>query len=121
MTLEQAYTVFGGDFQECLGRLRSDKLIIKFCQKFLDDGSFQLLVSSMDSGDMEEAFRAAHTLKGVAQNLSYTKLAKSSSDLTEALRPGTPYDEANVKSLYAQVTDSYNETVTALRAAFDGQ
>lgn len=119
MTLEAAYAAFGGDYQECLGRLRSEVLIKKFCQKFLDDGSYELLRSSMENGNTEEAFRAAHTMKGVAQNLAYTKLGKVSADLTEALRPGTPYDEAKVKELYKLVSDSYNETVTALKAVFE--
>lgn len=118
MTLEAAYAAFGGDYQECLSRLRSEALIKKFCQKFLDDGSYDLLVTSMESGNMEEAFRAAHTLKGVAQNLAYTKLGKAASDLTEALRPGNPHDEAATAELYALVKSCYEETVTALKAFF---
>ena len=32
----------------------------------------QRLMNSMETGNMDEAFRAAHTLKGVCQNLSIT-------------------------------------------------
>ena len=38
---------------------------------------------------MKEAFRAAHTLKGVCQNLGFTNLYQPTYDLTEVLRTGT--------------------------------
>lgn len=95
------------------GRLRSDRLIQKFVMKFVNDSSYQLLLDSMASGDYEEAFRAAHTIKGVCQNLGFTPLLDSSSQLSEALRHGyTP--EAD--SLVEQVSKNYQETVGAIRA-----
>ena len=65
-------------------------LVEKFARKFLDDPSYQTLVETMDKADYEEAFRAAHTLKGVCANLGFTQLFKVSSDLTEELRGGNP-------------------------------
>jgi len=38
---------------------------------------------------VKEAFRAAHTLKGVCQNLGFTNLYQPTCDLTEVLRTGT--------------------------------
>ena len=113
MTLQECYAAMGGNYEEVLGRLRSDRLIQKFVMKFVNDSSYQLLLDSMASGDYEEAFRAAHTIKGVCQNLGFTPLPDSSSQLSEALRHGyTP--EAD--SLVEQVSKNYQETVGAIRA-----
>ena len=46
------------------------------------DGSYQLLQDSLAKEDYEEAFRAAHTIKGVCQNLAFDKLGNSSEHLT---------------------------------------
>lgn len=79
MTLQECYAALGGDYEDVLARLRSERLVRKFVLKYLDDPSFTLLCSSMEEKNYEEAFRAAHTIKGMCQNLSFTKLLESSS------------------------------------------
>ena len=86
MTIQECYTALEGDYQEVLGRLYSDALVQRFVGKFLSDQSFQLLEDALKAESYDEAFRAAHTLKGVTQNLSFTKLYQSSHEITEALR-----------------------------------
>lgn len=111
MTLKECYAALGGDYDSVIGRLRSERMVQKFALKFLADGSFDLLCQSMDGKNYEEAFRAAHTIKGVCQNLSFTRLYESSSQLSEALRSGwTP--EAD--TLIEQVKQDYRATVDAL-------
>ena len=88
MTLQEFYTAINGDYQDVIGRLRSEKLVRKFVLKFLNDGSYDLLCQSLEEQNYEDAFRAAHTIKGVCQNLGFSKLLDSSSKLTEALRSG---------------------------------
>ena len=113
MTLQECYTALGGDYDDALGRLRSEKLVNKFVLRFLDDKSYDLLCSSMEEKNYEEAFRAAHTIKGICSNLSFTVLGKSSSELSEALRYGyTPGADA----LAEQVKEEYLQTVAAIRA-----
>lgn len=113
MTLKECYAALNGDYEEAMGRLRSERLVQKFVLKFLDDGSFDLLCRSMEAGDQPEAFRAAHTIKGVCQNLSFTMLGRSSSALSEALRGGyTPEADA----LAEQVKAEYQQTAQAIRA-----
>lgn len=48
--------------------------------------SMQNLTNAMNTGDTTTAFRAVHTLKGVALNLGLGSLAHASSQMTEALR-----------------------------------
>ena len=113
MTLKECYAAMGGDYDEVIGRLRSERLVQKFVLKFLDDGSYDLLCRALEEGNREEAFRAAHTIKGVCQNLDFTRLYQSSSQLSEALRNGvTP----EAPSLLEQVKADYAQTVAAIRA-----
>ena len=113
MTLRECYAALGGDYDEALGRLRSEKLVSKFVLRFLDDKSYDLLCTSMEAKNYEEAFRAAHTIKGVCSNLGFTVLGKSSSELSEALRHGyTPEADA----LAQQVGVEYEQTAAAIRA-----
>lgn len=86
MDLRECYTSFGGNYDEVLGRLRKEQTVQKFMYKFLDDKSFNLFESSMESKDYDEALRAVHTLKGVCQNLSFTRLYESSASITIALK-----------------------------------
>ena len=69
MTVKECYQQMGADYEGVLGRLRSEALIKKFAKKFLDDGSFQSLKDNLIQGNGEEAFRAAHTLKGLTHTL----------------------------------------------------
>lgn len=113
MTIQECYAALEGDYEEVLSRLYSEALVKKFAGKFLADQSFQLLESSLKSEHYDEAFRAAHTLKGVAQNLSFTKLYRSSHEITEALRTK---DYARAAQLLAPVSRDYEQTVAAIQA-----
>ena len=113
MTLKDCYAAMGGNYEDAIGRLRSERLVQKFVLKFLDDGSYDLLCRSLEEKNYEEAFRAAHTIKGVCQNLSLDKLQASSSRLCESLRHGyTPESDA----LAEEVRADHSQTVAAIQA-----
>ncbi len=113
MDLRECYAALGGDYEGVVARFHGEKFVRKFALKFLGDGSYALLRSSLEEKDYEEAFRAAHTIKGVCQNLGFTKLYESSAHLTDALRGGWS-DEA--ERWLAPVAEDYETTVNALRA-----
>lgn len=87
MTVKEFYEVTGGDYQAALELFMKDELIKKFVLKFADDDSYPNLKRAVEQGDIQAAFQAAHTLKGVAANLNFTKLKQAVSVLTEQLRP----------------------------------
>ncbi len=118
MTLKECYEKMEANYEEVIGRLRSERLVQKFALKFLDDPSYRLLITSMEEKNYEEAFRAAHTIKGVCQNLGFTRLGRSSSALTEALRGGWSQE---ADSLLEQTKADYQSTVTPLQALRDSQ
>jgi HPt (histidine-containing phosphotransfer) domain-containing protein len=115
MTLKECYAAMGGDYDEVIGRLRSERLVQKFVLKFLDDGSYDLLCRALEEGNREEAFRAAHTIKGVCSNLAFTQLLQFSSQLTELLREDGG-DSEQVQALFGQVRESYQRTAQAIRS-----
>ena len=113
MTLQECYAALGGDYDEALGYLRSEKLVNKYVLRFLEDKSYDLLCASMEEKNYEEAFRAAHTIKGVCSNLAFTMLGRSSSELSDALRYGyTPGADA----LAERMKEDYRQTAAAIRA-----
>lgn len=112
MTLKQCYGLLEGDYEEVVGRMRKEALVEKFVLKFLNDASYEMLQQGIAAGDWETAFRAAHTIKGVAQNLGFTRLCEASSRLTEELRQG--WGE-NTEALLQQVEVAYQSTTAAIR------
>ena len=115
MTVKECYEQMGADYEGVLGRLRSEGLIKKFAKKFLD-GSFQSLKDNLAQGNGEEAFRAAHTLKGVCQNLGFDNLYQVSFDITEKLR-GRETD--GCEELFAKVEEQYKKTTDAIHMMED--
>lgn len=112
MTIQECYALTGSNYSDVLRRLMREMLVKKFALKFLDEGSFALLRDSLAQADTPTAFRAAHTLKGVCQNLSFTNLAQSASACTEALRQE---DLTRAKALFADVERDYISLIDALR------
>ncbi len=76
----------GGGYGEAKARFQNDERIVRFLNMFPGDDSMQNLTNAMNTGDTTTAFRAVHTLKGVALNLGLGSLAHASSQMTEALR-----------------------------------
>lgn len=116
MTIKECYEQMGADYEDVLGRLRNEALIRKFAKKFLEDGSFQMLKDGLAKKDGEMAFRAAHTLKGVCQNLGFGNLYEPSFDITEKLRGR---DTEGCEELFAKVEEQYNKTAEAIRMLGD--
>lgn len=112
MTLEACYEKMEADYGDVKRRFQSDRLIQKFALKFLNDPSYANLCQALKDGRYEDAFRESHTLKGVSQNLSFTRLYEESGKLTEALRGGANPD---AEVLLSQVSVQYEKVCQALR------
>ena len=117
MSLEACYAAMGGDLEGVRGRLLTDDRIRKFVGIFLEDKSFENLRTSLDEGNIAEAFRAAHTMKGISRDLGFTPLFEASSKLSDALRPGDdglPAAPADVPELMQQTEQAYQTTIDAI-------
>ncbi len=112
MTVQECYESMGSDFEGVLGRMGSEAMVKRFALKFLDDPSYSNLVKAVEEQNAEEAFRAAHTLKGICLNLGLDRLYKVSAELTEKLRGKelVDYEES-----YREVQKEYENTINAIR------
>lgn len=93
MTLQEFYARVGGDYNATLSRLPSEALVKKFILKYPGDPSFAQLKDALAAQDWELAFRASHTLKGVAQNLGMDRLYKAAAALCDAVRGPKPLED----------------------------
>lgn len=90
MTLQEFYDAVGGNANEMIGRMGgSEAMVAKFLHMFADDPSYGKMQDAIAAGDAEEAFHAAHTLKGVCMNLGLARLHEATAELVEIYRAGT--------------------------------
>lgn len=114
MTIQECYEAIGGNYEDVLRRLRSEVLIRKFTLKFLEDQSYSLLKQALGDNNYEEAFRGAHTLKGVCQNLSFDRLYEVSYELTELLRDKTG-EQPGIPETMEKITEIYEITIDEIK------
>lgn len=114
MTISEMYNVIGGDFQKIMGLFGgSEAMVKKFCIKFTQDSSYENLCKYVAEGNTVEAFRMAHTLKGICQNLCFDRLGASSIKITESLRNAENTEAA--KLLLPEVTADYELTANTIK------
>ena len=85
--IQDAYEKIGADYNDVVRRLTSEALVVRFAGKFLQDNSFENLRTALANNDVNGAFLASHTLKGIAQNMGFSNLFEPSNALAEFLRP----------------------------------
>jgi chemotaxis protein histidine kinase CheA len=111
MTVQEFYAEIGGDYDDIMSRLRTEERITKFAGMFAKDESYNTLVKSIEGANTEEAFRAAHTMKGMCQNMAFKKLFESTHTITETLR-GKDLDTAKIQ--LEDVTRDYNMVIDGI-------
>ena len=104
----------GIDVDDALARLmQNEGLLMRLLRAFLQDANFAQLQEALAKGDVSSAFAAAHTLKGVAGNLSMKDLFARVSEVVECLRGG---DLAAAAGKIPAVEEAYRKVADALRA-----
>ena len=111
MTVKEFYDVTGGGYEEMFSKFGTDVMITKFLNIFKRDKSYDSLVEKLDGGDTEEAFHAAHTLKGVVLNLNLLGLKDPVCNVVEALRAG---NLSAARSLFPVLKEAYGVACDAL-------
>ena len=67
----------------CMG---NEAFYFKLIGKVIDDKNFQALEDAVAAKDLDKAFDAAHSLKGVLGNLALTPVYQPVNEITELLR-----------------------------------
>ena len=111
VAIKEVYDSIGADYNDVLDRFMKEEYVERFALNFLRDKTYKELEDAIMEKDVEASFRAAHNLKGVAANLGFTDLFRSTSDLTEQLRPRTAVAD---DALFQKVREQYAIVVAAL-------
>ena len=115
MTIKDFYRLINEDYTEVLGRLMNERIVTKFVCKFVQDPTYSNLEQALQQHQAEEAFIAAHTLKGLCLNLGFSHLGKIVSDLTELLRPkDDTINSPIVSELSNQIRTEYQAIIKAI-------
>lgn len=110
--LFQNLSDWGCDVKDALRRLTGDEALYVLClHTFAEDPLFEQLETQINTANLSAAFESAHTLKGVAGNLSLTPLYQAVCSLMELLRPQKPCD---CLPSYHAVMDAYHTFVGIL-------
>lgn len=106
---KEAYISAGYDYEALAERTCGDsELINQLMQMFLADDSWEKMTLSMQNGDIESAFRAAHSFKGSSGMLGFTALFERMKILTDKLRNG---DLEGAKSVFDVTLNEYEAAV----------
>ena len=103
--------MIGGDYEDVLKRMKTEERVKKYVKMFLRDPSYPDLEKALEEHDCRAAFQAAHTLKGVCNNLAFIKAGESSREITEMLRSGN-LEEA--EKFFPKVTADYEKMIEAI-------
>ena len=113
MDVKQFYIDTKGDYNDALRRMMNDALIVRMISKFMSGDSVNNLISLYESKDYRAVFSSAHTLKGVAGNLSLTPLFNIANVITEATRndDGVNLDKeiSELKEIYSSIEEAYQK------------
>lgn len=112
MTVQEFYEQINGDYKGVLQRLMDDERIRKFINRFPEEKLYEQLDDAIAKEDYADAFRCAHSIKGVCMNLGMSALQKSSSELCEALRSGEKPE--NLEEMYEAVKEDYRRVIEAI-------
>ncbi len=117
--LATALAAYGIDTTDAMDRMDDDAdLYKKLALKYLNNTNFVDLTAAMEVKDYDTAYNAAHTLKGVAGNLSFTKLYHIASSVCEALRQG---ESQAAETMMPDLKAAHEKVVEGLEKWQDGE
>ncbi|MDR0998123.1 MAG: Hpt domain-containing protein [Treponema sp.] len=102
------------NFDEGLKRMMNNtKLYVRLLSKFKADTKLDELSAQIEAGDYEKAQIEAHTIKGVAANLSLTELSEKIRDLESQIKGKSVQPGAmdTVKAVFEETLKKVDEVV----------
>ena len=106
MTLDDLIA-YGANVDEGLERcMGNEGFYLRLVETVKADPSFEALHTALADGNLDDAFAAAHSLKGALGNLSLTPLCEPILEITELLRNRT---ETDYSDLLAKIDAEYEK------------
>lgn len=98
------------DAVDALSRIGENMSLYKrLLGRFIEENYYEELIRVLQSGNVEDSARQAHSLKGVSANLSLNKIRVISSDLEQLIKSGADYSEC-----LAELKQAYDITVSKI-------
>jgi two-component system sensor histidine kinase/response regulator len=102
------------DLDEGLGRvMKNEKLYTKLLNKFITDTNPDEMLAAVQAAEYEKAQVMAHTLKGIAANLSLTELFKQTLELETRIKERSVSQETqeSIKKCYAETVSLVKKVI----------
>ena len=104
------------DVQGAIRRMGGDESLYVAClTMFLEDPTMAQLNEAVNARAWDDAFTAAHALKGLAGNMGFVPLMHSTGQLVVMIRGGRTKE---IGEYLAQVNSSYRDITDAIRGNF---
>ncbi len=102
------------DYEDITDRFEGNEaLYLKLAELFLSDPHMANIEAAFAEGNLDEAERESHALKGVAGNLSLTSLHQLATRMNDLLKA---HDEQAATAMLPELDDAYSQATQALRA-----
>ena len=117
MTIQQLYENIGGNYDQAVRVMKSDRLIDKYIRKLAGSGVGEALAGAAETMDATALFESAHAMKGVCSNLGLDALAGAAGEITEEFRPGNGrrLSDDEVKAKLRAIAEKYRQTAEGIR------
>ena len=117
MTIKELYDRIGGNYDQAVRVMKSDRLIDKYVRKLTASQVAESLAEAGKTMDPVKLFESAHAMKGVCSNLGLEALANAVNDITEEFRPGNArrLSDADVQSRLDAIARQYQITAEGIR------
>ena len=118
MTIEELYSNIGGNYDQAVRIMKSDRLIGKYVLKFEASRVGETLAEAGETMDPVRLFESAHAMKGVCANLGLDELARAAGEITEEFRAGSPrkLSDEEVRERLDAIAARYRKTEEGIRA-----
>ena len=117
MTIKELYAKIGGNYDQAVRVMKSDRLIDKYVRKLTASQVAESLAEAGKTMDPVKLFESAHAMKGVCSNLGLEALANAVNEITEEFRPGNTrrLSDADVQSRLDAIARQYQITAEGIR------
>lgn len=104
---KSVFEAYGGDYDVTMSRfMGKETLYMKILGMVFQDENLKKLGTAIEGNDLDAAFEAAHTLKGVAGNLGLTPFYDSVCRIVEPIR--NREEREDYSQMYQEIQDEFS-------------
>ena len=122
MTIQELYASIGGNYEQAVRVMKSDRLIDKYVRKLKSSNVGEALAEAGEAMDANRLFESAHAMKGVCANLGLDALATAADEITEEFRSGNSrrLSDNEVRAKLRDIQEKYRITTEEIRRYEEG-